>query len=307
MGSDDARGFIPLDGLKQPPAPAAVGCVCGPETDGAAGSGCGCSPAATAQAVLVEPGSGTIPVETQVRQRYDQLASAGTSTLCCSPGTVYSDEELAEIPLWVLELSSGCGSPLTAISLQPGQTVADFGCGAGLDLLIAARKVGPAGRVIGIDGSMHMVKAARRAAKEAGAANIDVRVGDIRRPPLRPASVDVVLSNCVLGMFPDKQQVLSAVADALRPGGVAVISDVVHADGAAPADVVAEDSASADEFARCVVGVTESQYRQMVLAAGFARVEMRSDGLVPYRDGTQVTSATIFAYRNDSAPGQPCC
>jgi SAM-dependent methyltransferase len=242
-----------------------------------------------------------------VKQRYDQLAGAGASSLCCSPHAVYREDELAGIPPWVLELSSGCGSPLDAIDLRPGQTVVDFGCGAGLDLLIAARRVGSTGRVIGIDGSMHMVRTARRAAKETGLTNIDVRVGDIRRPPLRAGSVDVVLSNCVLGMFPDKQQVLGVIADALRPGGVAVISDVVYADGTPPPDVTTEDVAGAEDFARCVVGMTESQYRELVTAAGFARVEVRSDGLVPYRDGAEVTSAMIFAYRDDGVPERPCC
>ncbi|MEU8266043.1 methyltransferase domain-containing protein [Sphaerisporangium sp. NPDC049002] len=247
-------------------------------------------------------------METHVKQRYDLLAGQGASTLCCSPNAVYSTEELAGVPTWVLELSSGCGSPMNAIDLQPGQTVVDFGCGAGLDLLIAARRVGVTGRVIGVDASMHMVRSARRAAKETGFTNIDVRVGDIRRPPLREASVDVVLSNCVLGMFPDKQEVLRAIAGVLRPGGFAVISDVVYADDAPPPqDVAVGESADAEDFARCVVGMTESQYRELVLGAGFARVELRSDGPVPYRDGAEVTSAMIFAYRDAGTTGQPCC
>jgi arsenite methyltransferase len=154
---------------------------------------------------------------------------------------------------------------------------------------------------------MQMVKTARRAAKEAGAANIDVRVGDIRRPPLRPDSVDVVLSNCVLGMFPDKEQVLSVIAGALRPGGMAVISDVVYADGTPPEGMTTAESASAEEFAQCVVGVTASQYRQLVLNAGFADAEIVSEGPVAYRDGTQVASATVFAYRGERAPSESCC
>jgi arsenite methyltransferase len=305
VGADDARGFISLDELRPPQGLADPGdCGCGPGAAETEASGCGCAPAA---GDLAAPRMREVPVEVHVKERYDQLASAGASTLCCAPAAVYTPEELAGIPSWVLELSSGCGSPLDALSLQPGQIVADFGCGAGLDLLIAARRVGPGGRVIGIDGSMPMVRAARRAAKEAGAANIDVRIGDLRRPPLRPGSVDVVLSNCVLGMFPDKQQVLSVIASTLRPGGVAVISDVVYADGTTPEEVMTAESASADDFARCVVGLTESEYSQLVTDAGFARAEFRGTGPVAYRDGASVTSATIFAYRDNQPPSESCC
>jgi arsenite methyltransferase len=303
VGADDLRGFIPLDELTRPASPeAGAGTCCSSDVAEESGACCSATPTAAAPVVQVAP------VSAAVKARYDRMAGQGTSTLCCSPRTVYSEEELAGVPPWVLELSSGCGSPLDAVTLTPGQTVVDFGCGAGLDLLIAARRVGPDGRVIGIDGSVNMVRTARRAAAEAGLSNIDVRVGDIRRPPLRAGTVDVLLSNCVLGMFPDKQEVLSAIATALRPGGMAVISDVVYADGTPPPGVTTTASATAEDFARCVVGMTETAYRDMILESGFDKVDLRTDGLVPYRDGTEVTSAMIFAYRGAAAPsGQPCC
>lgn len=308
MGADDPGGFVPLDGLMRPAGQTGLAawedCGCGP-AESAAAAGCGCVPAPSRS--VAAPQERDVQIEEHVRRQYDELASAGTSTLCCAPAAIYTDEELAGVPSWVLKLSSGCGSPLNVIDLQPGQIVADFGCGAGLDLLIAARRVGPGGKVIGIDGSRDMVKTARRAAKETGAANIEVRVGDIRRPPLRPESVDVVLSNCVLGMFPDKQQILGVIAGALRPGGVAVISDVVYADGTPEEDMTTSDSASADDYARCVVGLTESQYRQLALDAGFARAEFHGGGAVAYRDGATITSATIFAYRDDQPLARPCC
>lgn len=299
MGSNDHRGFVSLDDVMKPQTLTVDAGGCCSSGDSDTGACCSTEPAVVAIT--------SVPVEIQVKARYDELAGKGASTLCCSPQAVYTDEELDGIPPWVLELSSGCGSPLDAITLEPGQTVVDFGCGAGLDLLIAARRVGPTGRVIGIDGSMNMVKTARRAAAEMGLRNIDVRVGDIRRPPVRPETVDVLLSNCVLGMFPDKPEVLGAIATVLRPGGMAVISDVVYADGSPPVDVTTGTTATADDFARCVVGMTESEYRGMVLGAGFDRVDFRSDGLVPYRDGAQVTSAMIFAHRGTEAPAQPCC
>lgn len=271
MAADGTGGFVPLDELR-----------------------------------IGAPTPTELPVETAVKERYDTLAQAGASTLCCAPQTIYTPEELASIPQWVLDLSSGCGTPLGGVDLRPGQTVADFGCGAGLDLILAARRVGPEGRVIGIDGSMSMVRTARKAAKEAGLTNIDVRVGDIRRPPLRPDSVDVLFSNCVLGMFPDKTDVLRAIATALRPGsGFAVISDVVYLDDV-PEDAADSTTADAEDYARCVVGLTADQYRELVSAAGFEHVEISDDGPVSYRDGARVASATIRAYRGQP-PETPCC
>ncbi|QKV92994.1 methyltransferase domain-containing protein [Streptomyces sp. NA02950] len=277
MAGNEPGGFVPLDELTGPRPTLAV------ET---------AVPAA-------------VPIEITVKERYDTLAQAGTSNLCCAPQAIYTPDQLDGIPQWVLDLSSGCGAPLGAIDLRPGQAVADFGCGAGLDLILAARRVGPGGRVIGIDGSLSMVRTARRAAKETGHTNIDVRVGDIRRPPLRPSSVDVLLSNCVLGMFPDKAQVLEAISEALRPGGYAVISDVVYLDEV-PEGAVTTGEADADDYARCVVGMTTDQYREMVVSAGFDHVDIRDDGSVAYRDGARVTSATIVAYRGQP-PETPCC
>lgn len=262
MAADETRGFVPLDELTRRPTP---------------------------------------PVDVQVKERYEAAARAGASTLCCSPRDTYTAADMAGIPDWVLELSSGCGSPLNAIDLLPGQVVADFGCGAGLDLIIAARRVGPEGRVVGVDASPEMVRAARKAAQEVGVVNIDVRVGDLRRPPLRDASVDVLLCNCVLSMFPDKQAVLDAVARVLKPDGYAVISDAVDA-----GDTPRGEPAAAD-WAACTVGLTEGEYREMILAAGFARAELRNRSPAQYRDGAQVVSATILAYRDGASLSQPCC
>lgn len=269
MGADGASGFVPLDEL-------------------------------TVRASVPS-------VEMQVKQRYDGLAQGGASDVCCAPQSVYSPQELAEIPQWVLDLSSGCGSPLGKVDLQPGQVVVDFGCGAGLDLLLAAKKVGEHGRVVGIDGSVTMVRNARRAAKEAGLSNIDVRVGDLRRPPVRDGSADILLSNCVLGMFPDKGKILWAMARVLRPGGYAVISDVVLVDGVPTLDVTPVESSGAEEFGRCVVGLTIDQYRDLVTRCGFDRVEVHQTGQVSYRDGARVISATIIGRRVVGEAESACC
>jgi SAM-dependent methyltransferase len=247
------------------------------------------------------------PVDVQVKERYDGLAVTGTSDLCCAPDQVYAPEDLALIPPKVLELSSGCGSPVTSLGLRPGQTVLDLGCGAGLDLLLAARRVGPEGRVIGVDASREMVTVARQAAAAAGLTNVDVRVGDIRRPPVRDGSVDIVVSNCVLGMFEDKAKVLRGVYAMLKPGGRAVVSDVVYVGDSPPEDVAAEAGAGADDFARCVVGLTADEYRDLVRGAGFEDVDIHDDGTVSYRDGAKVTSATIFAYKGVRPDETACC
>jgi SAM-dependent methyltransferase len=241
-----------------------------------------------------------LPVDVQVKEIYDQAARAGASSLCCAPRDTYAEADLAGIPGWVLELSSGCGSPLGSVDLRPSQAVADFGCGAGLDLIIAARRVGPAGKVIGVDASAAMVRTARRAVREAGLGNVDVRVGDLRRPPLRDASVDVLLCNCVLSMFPDKGAVLGEMARVLAPGGYAVISDAILA-GDEPAAEPGEE-----DWGACVVGLTEREYRDVIAGAGFAGVRLQSRSPVQYRDGAQVVSATLIAYRGDAPPGS-CC
>jgi arsenite methyltransferase len=280
VGGNETRGFVPVDDLMVRTT----------------------SPNGAPESDTIAPAQATLPLDLQVKQRYDKLAQTGASTLCCSPRDIYTAEDMAGVPDWVLELSSGCGSPLDSIALRPGQTVADFGCGAGLDLILAARRVGSEGKVIGVDASTNMVRTARKAAKEVGADNIEVRVGDLRRPPLRDGTIDVLLCNCVLAMFPDKGMVLAEIARVLSPGGYAVISDVIYPDAAL---LVPEDPAS-EEWSSCVVGMTRSEYEAMILGCGFARVEWREEKTVQYRDGADVISATILAYRGDS-PDTPCC
>jgi SAM-dependent methyltransferase len=172
----------------------------------------------------------------EVRKRYGSLAVASSS--CCGPassccGTTpvsrplgYGERELAAIPNEA-DLGLGCGAPVAHLALQPGETVLDLGSGPGLDALLAARQVGPIGRVIGVDMTPEMLERARAAAARAGAAHVEFRQGRLEALPVEDASVDAVTSNCVINLVPDKAAVFREVARVLRPGGRAVIADIV--------------------------------------------------------------------------------
>jgi len=138
----------------------------------------------------------------------------------------YRESELAAVPKEA-DLGLGCGAPVGELALRPGETVLDLGSGPGLDALLAARLVGPAGRVIGVDMTPEMLERARATAARAGAAHVEFRQGRLEALPVEDASVDAVTSNCVVNLVPDKAAVFREVARVLRPGGRAVIADIV--------------------------------------------------------------------------------
>ncbi|MCB0312564.1 MAG: arsenite methyltransferase, partial [Calditrichaeota bacterium] len=180
----------------------------------------------------------------------------------------YSDTELASLPAEAVENSFGCGNPLAFAGVQPGQTVVDIGSGAGIDCFLAAEKVGPAGKVIGIDMTPAMIAKARANAAQGGYAQVDFRQGEAEAMPVDDVSADWVISNCVINLAPDKSKVFREIARVLKPGGQFSISDIVLGDDLP--DAIADNIMA---WTGCVAGaIRESDYLQGLREAGIREV-----------------------------------
>ena len=214
-------------------------------------------------------------------QAADCGCSSGQSGCCGTDATVeqldhvsklYQDPDALTLPEEVTSLSLGCGDPVTLAALQPGQTVLDLGSGGGIDCFLAAKKVGERGQVIGVDMTPAMIERARENQKKVGAANVEFRLGEIEHLPVADAAVDVILSNCVINLSPDKPQVFREAFRALRPGGRLAVSDIVT-DGELPQAV--KQSLSA--WAGCVAGAWDvKDYVAAIEAAGFTDVNVEA-------------------------------
>jgi SAM-dependent methyltransferase len=223
-----------------------------------------------------------------VRERYAEAArglEAGNgcgcdceSIGCCGNETttlfgqgLYAGEERGTLPDDAVTASLGCGNPVTVAELHEGETVLDLGSGGGIDVLLSAQRVGPSGTVYGLDMTDEMLALAQRNAAEAGATNVHFLKGLIEDIPLPAASVDVVISNCVVNLSTDKPAVLAEISRVLRPGGRIGISDVVAEDHLTP-----EDRATRGSYVGCVAGaLSEQEYRSGLEAAGLVDVELR--------------------------------
>ena len=194
----------------------------------------------------------------------------GTSatSACCDSITanLYADDEAAAVPDTALRASLGCGNPTALARLEPGETVLDLGSGGGIDVLLSARRVGPEGKAYGLDMTDEMLDLARRNAAEAGAGNVEFLKGTIERIPLPDASVDVIISNCVINLSADKRQVLAEAFRVLRPGGRFAVSDVV-----VRGEVPAALRRSMELWVGCVAGALEEQeFLHLLAETGFA-------------------------------------
>jgi arsenite methyltransferase len=210
-------------------------------------------------------------VKEQVRQRYAEAALNASS--CCGDdccGSLYSADERAELPEGALLASLGCGNPTAVAELREGETVLDLGSGGGIDVLLSARRVGPTGVAYGLDMTDEMLALARRNATEAGVANARFLKGEMEAVPLPDESVDVVISNCVVNLSPDKPRVLREVFRVLRPGGRVGISDIVAEDALTPAD-----RATRGSYVGCIAGaLAKGEYERELAEAGFAQISV---------------------------------
>jgi SAM-dependent methyltransferase len=219
----------------------------------------------------------------QVRERYARIAE-GKDKGCCGPtccapaeqdialGVGYSKTELAELPVEA-NLGLGCGAPIGFLEPAPGETVLDLGSGAGLDAFLAARRVGPTGRVIGVDMTPAMLEKARVNAEQLGLHQVEFREGRLEALPVQDGSIDAVTSNCVINLVPDKAAVFAEIARVLKPGGRLVISDIIL-DGRLP-EAVEKDVYA---WVGCIAGAEQrARYFEMVETAGLRSVEVLRD------------------------------
>jgi SAM-dependent methyltransferase len=218
----------------------------------------------------------------QVRVRYAAAATAADprAAECCGEGcgiggdsgaALYSIEEQASVPDAAALASLGCGNPTVVASIAEGETVLDLGSGGGIDVLLSARRVGPEGKVYGLDMTDEMLDLGRRNAAAAGATNVEFVKGHIEAVPLPDAATDVVISNCVINLSVDKPAVMAEMYRVLRPGGRIGISDVVAEDHLSP-----EQRAERGSYVGCIAGaLSEGEYRDGLATAGFVDIAIR--------------------------------
>lgn len=272
--------------------------------------------------------------QSAVREKYGSIARSVAATgaaaccdpamRCCDPITkdLYEDSETSQLPEQAVLASLGCGNPTALIDLKAGETVLDLGSGGGIDVLLSARRVGPAGKAYGLDMTDEMLALARENQRKAGATNVEFLKGEIENIPLPDASVDVVISNCVINLSADKSRVLREAFRVLRPGGRFAVSDVVVR-GEVP-DAVRQNMLL---WVGCIAGaLEENDYRQRLTAAGFVDVELEPtrtydiedarvflteagvavDEMAPQVEG-KFLSAFIRATKPAACCGPDCC
>ena len=237
-------------------------------------------------------------MKTEVKERY---ARAARNSSCCSGETSEQScccgtPSFSSTPL-------GCGMPLRHADLRRGETVLDLGCGPGLEAMAVARVVGPEGRIIGVDMTPQMIEAARERAAEQGAGNTEFLLGDIEALPLPEATADVVISNCVINLAPDKAAVFAEMYRVLKPGGRFVVSDVVS-EGNLPDSI----RNNPELWAGCVAGaIDRDAYLDVIRATGFQQVRVQDEiryGTIrndDAEDSFQLLSITVSGFKPEAA------
>ena len=272
-------------------------------------------------------------IQEAVQQKYSEAAKRAASggTACCGGGAelsgcdpitkdLYSDVEKGALPEKAVAASLGCGNPTALAKLQPGEVVLDLGSGGGIDVILSAKRVGPAGKAYGLDMTDEMLALARENQKKAGVENVEFLKGAIESVPLPDNSVDVIISNCVINLSGDKDRVLAEAFRVLRPGGRFAVSDVVVR-GDVPADV----RKNMELWVGCIAGaLEENEYREKLGRAGFesidveptrvyrvaeAREFLEGAGLDPEIVGPQIDGKFVSAFVRAVKPAakSACC
>ena len=240
-------------------------------------------------------------IKDEVRRRYAQHAIAvvegrsggcgcgsgeAAPVSCCDPvsANLYGADQASELPAEAVLASLGCGNPTALASLAPGEVVLDLGSGGGIDVLLSARRVGPAGKAYGLDMTDQMLALAEENRRKAGLANVEFLKGEIERIPLPDDSVDVIISNCVINLSADKDRVLREAFRVLRPGGRLAVSDIVTR-GAIPPAI----QRSVELWAGCIAGALDEQdYLATLRAAGFVDVSIEPTRVYRMADAREI-------------------
>ena len=211
---------------------------------------------------------------------------------------LYRNADISDLPATVTDVAFGCGNPTAIAALEPGQVVLDLGSGGGIDCFLAAKMVGPTGRVIGVDMTPEMIRLARKNAEKVGAPNVEFRLGEIENLPVADESVDVIISNCVINLSPDKPRVFREAFRVLKPGGRLQVSDIVWT------RLVPEEIRSdMEKWAGCIAGaLLESEYLDHIRAAGFVDV---ASVATEYPGSKGIASAAVTA-RKPAASEDGC-
>ncbi len=229
------------------------------------------------------------------------ITPAASEAACCETESVtdvqikqiaglYAQSDIADLPATVTDVSFGCGNPTAIAALQPGETVLDLGSGGGIDCFLAAKMVGPTGQVYGVDMTPEMIALARKNAGKVGATNVEFRLGEIERLPIGDGAIDVIISNCVINLSPDKDQVFREAFRVLKPGGRLQVSDIVWTK-----PVPQEVKDDIEQWAGCIAGaLLESEYLGKITAAGFGDVTSIA---TEYPRGKGVASANVVAFK----------